>query len=664
MNAGAATTTAARLRPFGPEDVKRSRHVIDAQLSRDGSFAIYQLSEMVPGKTPDEDAQGSSLWRLDLPGGEPRRLTGKGKVASAPQIAPDGRFVYFLAAMAGAAPPTAQIWRLPLDGGEADTITDLRQGVASFALSPDGTKIAYAALEKAPTPTGPHDHVRVSRRSWRFDPLPGYLNDHAQAISLMSAEGGEARALTGYDGVVQAMEWSPDGTRIAAVVLGKSVRDIFAMLADLVVVDPAGGETTLIHGSAIAGLFWTADGSGVGFVASPRGELSRQMQVFLAGRDGGEPRSRTSELGLAVSGGIQSGSPGFARGRLKTTADGKALLAPVANGGEVGIWEIALEGAQSARRIVGGERVCRVLDRAGELALLACQDFTTPSELAAVDLASGKERALTGHNAAWRSEIAWPDVRRLTVESAPGVIVEGWVMAPAGEIGPLKTLLFIHGGPHAGWGATFNEDFLEMAGAGYAVAFANPRGSTGYGDAFSTAIRERWGHPELEDFTAFLDALVAREIADPDRLGVTGVSGGGHLSGWLIGHTDRFKAAVPEQGLYNMLSMYGVSDAGVDLITHELGGAPHEQPERYWALSPLAHAHKCLTPTLLIQGENDVRCPMEQAEQFYTVLKKAGCEVELLRLRGCNHGAHIAGPPPLRRARMEAMRDWFERHIA
>jgi dipeptidyl aminopeptidase/acylaminoacyl peptidase len=132
------------------------------------------------------------------------------------------------------------------------------------------------------------------------------------------------------------------------------------------------------------------------------------------------------------------------------------------------------------------------------------------------------------------------------------------------------------------------------------VAFANPRGSTGYGDAFSKSIIGCWGKPEHKDFDAVLDELVARGIADPDSLGVTGVSGGGHLSGWLIGQTNRFKAAVPEQGVYNMFSMYGVSDAGVALIALEMDGPPHKQSKRYWELSPVAHAHKCKTPTLLI----------------------------------------------------------------
>ena len=191
----------------------------------------------------------------------------------------------------------------------------------------------------------------------------------------------------------------------------------------------------------------------------------------------------------------------------------------------------------------------------------------------------------------------------------------------------------------------------------------NPRGSTGYGDAFCRSILGDWGHPELKDFSAFLDRLVSRGIAHPEKLGVTGISGGGHLSGWLIGHTHRFKAAVPEQGVYSMISMWGTSDAGRDLLELEMGGELHKIPEIYWALSPLAHAHKSRTPTLLLQGENDIRCPMEQAEQMFAQLHHHGCEVELIPMKRCSYGEQIFGRPALRRYRMDVLKDWFDRHI-
>jgi dipeptidyl aminopeptidase/acylaminoacyl peptidase len=636
---------------------------MDAVLSPDGSVAVFQVSEGRPGKTPDEDSQVTSLWRVDVAGGAPRRLTMKGVAASLPQFTPDGRTILFLSARdpKGA---VSQVHRLPLDGGEAEAVTALEQGVSSFVLSPDGASIAFTALEGPPKPRGPHDHVRIKRLSYRLDSAPGYLQHLQHAIYVIPADGGDAKALTAHDGLFGAMAWSPDSREIAAVVVAKAESVELVMIGDLIVVDLDANEQLLVKGALITDLAFTTDGRAVAYIGAPDGNLSRQSQLFLVDREGGAPVSRTPGLDRAVGGGLQTSSPTMAgKSRLILTADGQGVIVAVGVGGESNLHQIALFGPPAWSAITSGPRGCKALARSGSLVLFAAEDMLTPSELFIVDLATGEERALTALNAEWRSTIAWPTVERLLVTSAPGVEIEGWVLKPAFGAAPYKTLLFIHGGPHGAYGCTFNEDMQEMAGAGYAVAFANPRGSTNYGDAFSTAIIGVWGRPETEDFNAFLDALIARGVADPNALGVTGVSGGGHLSGWLIGHTDRFKAAVPEQGVYNMFSMYGVSDAGFALISLEMGGPPHEQVQRYWELSPIAYAHLCKTPTLLIQGEDDVRCPMEQAEQFFTVLKLNGCEVELLRLKGCNHALHMFGPPPLRRTRMDAMKDWFGRHI-
>ena len=180
--------------------------------------------------------------------------------------------------------------------------------------------------------------------------------------------------------------------------------------------------------------------------------------------------------------------------------------------------------------------------------LYTAEDLNEPTELYIRDLNSGKPSQLTQQNSAWRRDILAPGTEHILVKNASGVEIEGWVLTPADSSPPFKTILNIHGGPHGTFPRAYYEDFQELVGAGYAVAFCNPRGSNGYGNAFSSAIVGCWGEPELEDFDAFLNEIIARGIADENRLAVTGVSGGGHLSAWLIGHTDRFKAAAPEQG--------------------------------------------------------------------------------------------------------------------
>jgi dipeptidyl aminopeptidase/acylaminoacyl peptidase len=650
------------MRSFRQDDVFRSMHVLNGVLSRDARFAVYQVSETVLGKNKEDDRQSSSLWRVNLAEGEPKRLTAKGVSAGAPTLTADGKAVLFVSTRASEN-NRAQIYRLPLDGGEAEVLTSIDQGVSAFALSPDDCWIALVALEGLHEPSKQNDHVRIDRSAYRFDPVPGYLQDLGQAIYLMPARGGEPTAITRHDGIVAGLAWSPDSRELAVAFMGRASQQDFAALGELCIINREGEERACLDATLPLGLFWTPDGQSIGFFGSIDGNWSRQSRLWLVDRKGGSPVSRTACLDLPIGPPTMSSPAGYGLPRIVPFADGKHAIVPVLKGGEGGVYKISLSGPESAQPLLTGPRVMRPMDLVGTTLLYATQDCNTPSELWVVDLKTGGERALTRHNAAWHAEIAWPEVERVVVNSGGGVEVEGWVLKPRNAQAPYKTVLCIHGGPHAAYGYTYNEDFHELVGAGYAIAFANPRGSVGYGDAFSAAIVGRWGLPELEDFNAFLDELVKRQIIESNRLGVTGVSCGGHMSAWLIGHTDRFKAAVPEQGLYNLFSFYGTSDVGISLSELEMGGPPHEQVQRYWDLSPIAHAHKCKTPTLLIQGENDLRCPMEQAEQLYAVLKHNGCKVELLRLRNCNHGLQVAGPPALRRFRMNAMKDWFDRHV-
>ena len=202
-----------------------------------------------------------------------------------------------------------------------------------------------------------------------------------------------------------------------------------------------------------------------------------------------------------------------------------------------------------------------------------------------------------------------------------------------------------------------------LTGAGYAVLLVNYRGSTGYGDDFSNAVNGPH-HMELEyaDLMAAVDYAIEEGLADPDRLGVCGLSYGGCLSCWIIAHNDRFKAAVPENPLTNRASWYGVSDIG---STHpeSVGGHLFEVPEAYRRCSSITYAHRCTTPTLLIQGEKDLRVPAEQSEQFYTVLQANGCTVEMLRLPESPHSGSIGGPLEVRRAQNEALLDWMNRYV-
>jgi dipeptidyl aminopeptidase/acylaminoacyl peptidase len=643
-----------RKKVLSQDDIFKAKFVNAAALSPDGRTVAYVLSETI--KRKGKEKQSTSIWLGRVDGRKPHRLTRGAGSDGNPVFTKNGSRLLFLSSREK--PP--QIYSIEVDGGEAEAVTSMPQGAGAFKISPDGKWLAFASTAATPLKQDGQEHQRINRAWYRFDPVPGYLHNLQQAIYLVRVSGGKPKAITPHKGMISALEWSPDSKEIAFTETGLEAQEFIE--SDLNIVSTSGNLRRLVSNQVLNLAFWTKDGSQVGIVASPGG-MSCQSQLLLINCSGGKRKSRTARLDLMVGGALQIGSPARPVQSVPLAADGKSVFMPVSAGGEQRIYRVALSGKEHCEILVGGPRVCHLLDGNDNHLLYTSQDFNTPPELFSLDLSADKESQLTDHNQAWHANVRWPDIERIVVKSAPGIEIEGWVLTPKHLRAPYKTLLCIHGGPHAGFGYTFNCDYQELVGAGYAIVIANPRGSTGYGDKFSKSIVGCWGEPETRDFNALLDHLVKRGISDKDRLGVTGVSGGGHLSGWLIGHTRRFKAAVPEQGVYNMLSMWGTSDAGKALIELEMQGPPHRIGDKYWQLSPLAHAHKCKTPTLLIQGENDIRCPMEQAEQMFAALEHHGCPVELLRLKNCSHGAQVGGDPALRRYRMNAMKDWFDRHI-
>jgi dipeptidyl aminopeptidase/acylaminoacyl peptidase len=643
----------SRRRPPTQDDLYDIEYVCEATLSPDGTQAAYVLAETVG--TGEKEKQSLSIWLVATTGGKPRQLTrGKGSDYH-PRFARDGQSIFFLSTR----DKRPQIYRLPIDGGEPTALTELAQGVGAFELAPDGKSLAFVAPDKAPQPPGDEDHVRIDRSWYRFDPVPGYLHDVRHTIYLLRI-GGKPKPLTKPGGLILGLAFSPDGREVAHLKTSLEQHQFVEANLDVVTIESK-AVRTLVANKLLNQLAWTADGTRLVCTGSLT-DLADQNAVLSVDATTGRTSDRTSALDLMVGTGVQGHVPVRIPNALIPSADGKSIHTTVTIGGAANVHEIALAGGKRATAISTRERLCHLADARDHGFLIISQEPNDPPALFWLN-ANGEEIRLTHHNDAWQAQFQWPTVEHLWVDSAKGVRVEGWVLKPRHVRAPYRTLLMIHGGPHSAYGYGFGFDFQELVGAGYAVAYINPRGSTGYGNGFARAILGRWGDLELKDFHAFLDELIRRGIAHPDRLGVTGISGGGHLSSWLIGHTDRFKAAVPEQGVYNMVSMWGTSDAGKVLLELELGGPLHRMPMTYWERSPVAYAHRCRTPTLLLQGEDDVRCPMEQAEQLYAALVEHGCEAEFIRMRKCNHGAQIGGRPALRRFRMNALKDWFDRHI-
>ena len=650
-------------RATAPDDLFRFRFVVAADLSPDGTRVVFAQTRIAPGeKEDDDDVEHADLHLLDVESGAVRRLTFDDSTNSAPAISPDGATVAFLSTRT----EKAQLWLLPLDGGEARKLTNLAEGVGGGAVwSPDGTTIAFTAgpQEDLRKPERPY---RIDRTVWRFDEI-GVIDDAVQDVYVLDATDptAEPRRLTDDRFINSQPKWSADGQSL--VYVASHDPDSHELMSRLRRVDLDGQVTDLTEPDGLVAAHAPLSDGRVAYVLDFELDkvIGSRAPLYVLDPATGTRVRRGADIEGHMEGGIQGDNPGSRLGTgqlLLTDGDGDAVVR-VQTGGEVALVRVALDGEESHAVVADGPRVCTPIAARGRKLLFGAFGFTEPGDLYLADLDTGEEQRLTRLNDDVLSELALPNVVRLSFASIDGAPVEGWFLRPAGADGPVPTVLNIHGGPHAGWGAHFNFDNLMFCGAGYGVLLVNHRASTGYGDAFATAIRGDWGNLDYADLMAGVDHAIEEELADADRLGVCGISGGGNLTGWIIGHTDRFKAACPENPVFNWFSMYGTSDVGPDFSVRELGGTPYDAEDVYRRCSPITFADRCTTPTLFLQHEGDYRCPAEQTEQFFTVLRVNGVPAEMLRFPNTSHSGSVRGPLGHRRAQNEALLEWMNRYV-
>lgn len=648
------------IRTIQPDDLFSLKFVHDARFSPDGTLVVYVVSH-TDGER-DKEKEHSALWLMSLKSGESRQLTSGEISDNTPRWSPDGKQIAFISART----EKPQVYVIPADGGEARAITKLKQGVGGGPeWSPDGKQIAFTAIPER-EPRDPMKPYRLDRHPYRFDGM-GYLDDVVQDIYAVTVESGEVQQLTKDRTMNTQPQWSPDGTEILYSAMFEPTSKHWE--PSVRVVNLKGEVRDLLNGWGVGmASAWLPDGKRVAFIGVPFGKPpGTKSDLWLVDAQGGTPSCRTVGLSVGVGGGLQEDMPvtSFFSSGLMISADGTQAYTQVQEGGSSSIYRIALQGREHWELVLGGERACKLvdIDKTERQILSLVSTLHDPTQMHISDIEGGNERALTAFNADFLGKIAQPTVENMRFASVDGVEVEGWLMKPPQGEAPYPTILYIHGGPWGAFGNIYSFDFQMLAGAGFAVMFINYRGSTGYGEAFSMAINAGWGDLDYQDQMAGLDYAIAKGLVDGDRLGVCGLSAGGYGSCWMVGQTDRFKAAVPENPVTSLVSLYGVSDISLALMPDFMGGKPHEVPEVYARCSPLTFAHRCKTPTLLIQGEADYRCPAEQSEQFYSVLKANDCIVEMLRLPGSPHIGSMAGPLPIRRAQNEALLDWMKRYV-
>jgi dipeptidyl aminopeptidase/acylaminoacyl peptidase len=463
--------------------------------------------------------------------------------------------------------------------------------------------------------------------------------------------------------------WSPDGRQIAFISNRRDERPVDFRSA-VWVLPASGGEARRITPDDGVDLSptWSPDGKEIVYAGLPPGMApgSNHRLLLVPATGNGTPQSLTEGYEGHIGGALFSDvwSPGKLHPRLRWTPDGERIRCVAACRGVVNVVEVDRTG--HVRSLTGGDQACGLLDVSldGEMLAYAAADSIHPPNLYVKTNAREEERKGGSPNH-WLDALPLARPQHLAVTSADGTPIDAWLLTPAGETRPVPgpLVLYIHGGPHSIFGQVFFFDMQLLVANDYRVLFANPRATRGYGDAFATCNVGRWGEGDTPDQMAGLDAALATGWVDPGRIGVMGLSYGGYMTNWLIGHTNRFRAAVSENSISNLASFYGTSDIGTYFTVEEIGAEPLRDPERYARLSPLSAVESITTPLLLLNCLADWRCPVEQGEQLYAALKRLGREVEMVCFPDESHSMLSNGKPRSRLVRRQHILRWFETHL-
>jgi dipeptidyl aminopeptidase/acylaminoacyl peptidase len=651
-------------RTFTARDLFGLQQASDPQVRPDGGAVAYVRNRY----DIMTDRAHRSIWLVDPASGAQTPFVVETASAMTPRWSPDGSRLAYVLAAEGAPPQLYVRW---VASGRSAKVATLEQAPNDIAWSPDGKTLAFTMLEldegkPLGTPVKKPEGATwapplkvIDRVTYRFDGQ-GYLKPGFRQLFVVDADGGQPRQLTfGKFDNQGPIAFTSDGRHVLFSTNRSKDWEREPNESEVYSVDTANGSLTRLTNRVGPDQAATPspDGSKIAYVGNDdRGRSWENTNLYVMDRDGRNVRALATNLDRSV-------------GRPEWSADGRSLYVDYVDKGVTKVARVGLDGrVESVLSGLGGGGLDRPYSggefSVGRGGVIAYTVGTPehPGDLAV--LRGGKSQRLTRLNEGVFEGKTLAKVQGFTVPSSyDKQPIDYWLATPPnyepGKKYPL--ILEIHGGPHQAYGPAFGTDVQLYAQAGYVVVYSNPRGSTSYGNAFANEIDKKYPSHDYDDLMSVVDDAIAKGFADPNRLYVTGGSGGGVLTSWIIGKTDRFKAAATQKPVINWVSEVLTADGYVGMAKNWFGKMPWEDPQGYWARSPLSLVGNVKTPTLVVVGEQDFRTPPSESEQYFQALQLRGVPTALVRVPEASHGGFTARPSQSA-AKAQAILAWFERY--
>jgi len=657
------------------EDLYEIDIITDVRLSPSGDHVVYTQQRT----DPVTEKKYSNLWVVPTDGSKPAQFTFGDQTDTQPRWSPNGEKIAFLSNRANKDKP-AQIYLIPFRGGEAQKLSAIEGKIDNLTWSPNGKKLLCRVRKtdqeiiERQSDNQAKKLGTVNRRYRRvFYKLDGegYLPEERWHIWTVDTNSGRVKQLTDH-AVFDDKDptWSPDGKLIAFMSNHSPDPDLERTAVDLFIMPPSGGKPDKVrtkYGDKSKPSF-SPNGRYIAYFGTDgQGDWTKNQGLWIVPTDSSaQSINLTEAYDVHVSPETINdvGSPEIMPPTWSN--DSSTLYFPVVRHGRSELCTIDLEG-NNFKTIAGAHGVIGSFAFDADQTRLAyfMGKMNDPGQVYLQKIGSSEELQITHVNEKLFSKIDLGQIEEVWIKGPDKNDLQGWILKPPGFDPGRKypSILEIHGGPLIQYGEFFMHEFYYLAAAGYVVHFCNPRGGRGYGEKHAKAIWGGWGDTDYRDLMTWTDFIEQQPYISKKRMGVTGGSYGGYMTVWMIGHTDRFKAAVTQRCVSNLVSMWGSSD--LNWIFQEVlnDKPPFQDLDKFWEHSPIKYIGNAKTPTLVIHSENDLRCPIEQGEQVFVALKTLGVDTEMVRFPGEFHGLSRNGRTDRRIVRLNHILRWFDKYL-